>query len=168
MSRIDKSLSEQFGVDPIWNPEEVSFPVSEIANKDLVIPVVEDPKQDQTDQEKIESDIEFSRQKLLSLLTKGEDAFEYLLHLAKSEERVNAFEVLNSMLSNMTDMSMKIIDIQEKKKKLLLGGKEKQPESNANNNTTNNIIFTGTTTELQDLIKKQISSNKDDSIIEGD
>lgn len=168
MSKIDKSLSETFGVDPVWSPDDISFPLAETNEASVPAVLKAESDAEETDQQKIESDIEFSRQKLLSLLTKGEDAFEYLLHLAKSEERTSAFEVLNSMLANMTDMSMKIIDIQEKKKKLLAQTAKKDGEETpVSNNTTNNIIFTGTTSELQELIKKQLKGS-DDDIIEGE
>lgn len=166
MSNVDKSLSEMFGVEPIWNPEDSAFPLAKPEEATPQVPDVIKEKEQESDEEKIESDIEFSRQKLLSLLNKGEDAFEYLLHLAKTEERVNAFEVLNSMLANMTDMSMKIIDIQEKKKKLMSSTKKDDSNTPVNNTTTNNIIFTGTTSDLQEMIKKQLKDDSD--IIEGE
>lgn len=172
MSKIDRSLSEAFGVEPIWNPESSDFPLAETSTpkeEPAPVPAVIQEQAPKTEDVVIDDDAEFVRLKLLSLLNKGEDAFEYLLHLAKSEDRVNGFEVLNSMLSNMTDMSLKILEIHEKKRKLKGGAKKQTDVSDetpiVNKTTTNNIIFNGTTSELQDLIKKQIGS--DDDTIEG-
>lgn len=173
MSNVDKSLSESFGVEPIWNPESADFPLAETEKQEVAVsveaPVPIVVEKTENEEKVIDDDAEFVRLKLLSLLNKGEDAFEYLLHLAKSEDRVNGFEVLNSMLSNMTDMSLKILEIHEKKRKLKGSAKKQSDavtdETKVVNTTTNNIIFNGTTSELQDLIKKQLGN--DDDTIEG-
>lgn len=141
MSRVDKSLSETFGVEPIGPPDRLPPP-----------PLPE------TEENEIE-DFEFVRQKLHSLLHEGTAAFETLADIAKTEEKISAFSTLNEMLSNLSDISIKLLEIQEKKRKIQTPKEQKALPGNV----TNNAVFVGSTADLDKLISKM-----DFNIIEND
>lgn len=110
----------------------------------------------------IDEDIESVRENLYSLLEKGENALEDLSEIAKAEESPRAFEVLNSMLNTMSDISMKIIEIEERKAKIKKMNSEVNKGDSENSPTTvnnNSVVFVGTTQELQEQIKKRLSGN---------
>ena len=130
ITTIDASLSETFGVPTI----------SEL------VPVEEKPM------EVVESesdDFEFVRRKLHSLLHEGTTAFETLAVIAKSEEKISAFTALNEMMNNLSEISVKLLDIQEKKQKL---NNTKTDNKNPTTITNNNIAFIGTTADLSKLL----------------
>lgn len=134
-----RSLSETFDVDDV-----VDVPATELT-------VIENKKPDVAT---LESDADAVRDTLYNILKQGEEAFEDLKRIAGAEESPRSFEVLNSMLSTLSDISMKLLDVHEKKAKI-----QKQtasPEGGPVNNGTvnNNTVFVGTTAELQDMLKK--------------
>lgn len=131
MAKVDNTLSEIFGVAPIGEPEKVPPP--------------EIPETKPGDVE----DFEFVRQKLHGLLHEGTTAFETLAQIAKSEEKISAFSTLNEMLSNLSDISIKLLEIQEKKNKLLAPQKGQQSTPNT---VTNNAVFVGSTADLARMI----------------
>ena len=106
----------------------------------------------------MESDAMAVRSTLYNLLKQGEEAFEDLKRIAVAEESPRSFEVLNSMLGNLSDIAVKLIEVHERKQKINRG---KEPEKQAVNNGTvnNNTVFVGTTSDLQDMIR-QISNGK--------
>lgn len=143
MAKVDNTLSDVFGVVPIGDPEKVPPPeIPETKSGEL-------------------EDFEFVRSKLHALLHEGSTAFEVLAQIAKSEEKISAFSTLNEMLSNLSDISIKLLEIQEKKNKILA------PAKNAalpgTNSVTNNAVFVGSTSELSKLM-----SNFEFPIIDND
>lgn len=135
---IDQSLSEVFDVEPNQTQENVPA----VVESEIKIP----------DTATVENDAAAVRDVLYGLLKKGEDAFTNLHQIAKAEESPRSFEVLNSMLSNLSDIAVKLMDVHEKQAKLT---KAKDTESgNVNNGTVNNnTVFVGTTAELQQVLK---------------
>ncbi len=134
--KLDKALSKTFDVEP-----SMSYDIQ--ATNERSIP----------EDSSLESDAEEVRSVLYNLLKEGEDAFNDLKRIAVAEESPRSFEVLNSMLSNLSDIAVKLLDVHEKKHKL-----KKQTttdQSPVNNGTVNNnTVFVGTTADLQDIIKK--------------
>lgn len=148
MSRIDESLSEVFGV-----------PVPERSNQTLptVIDVVAkeiDSKPVPINQE-LDDDIEFVKNKLQSLILRGEDAVETLTSIAKSEESPRSFEVLNTMLTTLSNISMQFIELHEKKAKIAKTLEKSTPVSNTTTNTTNNIAFVGSSSDIDALLEER-------------
>lgn len=152
MSKIDKSLSELFGVDPLYQNTEIQ-PVAELQVIDAetrAIEVINDP-----DSSDMEQDIAMIRNNMHSLLREGQEAFGALIHIAKAEERVSAFEVCNAYLANLTNMNMQLLSLHEKKKKIKNMGKTKEESGGiVNNGGTTNIAFVGTTKEMLEHIRK--------------
>jgi len=144
MSKIDNALSSVFGVESIpasskvniveYNPPEV-VPYSE--------PTVEDDAEFDEVQETIEN-----------LIDKGTTALESLTDIAVAEESPRAFEVLNTMLGTISDLSMKLVELEERKVKLKKLRRELSnptEEQDATPHTVNNsVVFVGTTDDLHD------------------
>lgn len=136
-SKIDRSLSETFGV-PIDDEEELE-------SVDI-----------QDGDEKPIDDIAFVREKLHSLLTDGTEAFQKLADIATDSEKPAAFGTLNEMLKSLSDISMKLVELEEKRQKLdkkettavqpIQGGQPTQ--------ITNNTVYVGTTADLARLFKE--------------
>ena len=148
MSKIDKSLSDLFGVDPLYpiqKKEDVITEIVPIDPEQRAIDAALDP--DATD---LEEDAAMIRNNLHGLIRNGNEAFEAIIHIAKAEERISAFEVANNMLANLTSINMQLIDLHAKKKKLKqMGAGDKKTEGAiVNNGGTTNIAFVGTTKEL--------------------
>ena len=65
-----------------------------------------------------------------------------------------AFEVAGQVLKSTADIADKLMDLQKKVKEI------DETKNNTTNNVTNNAIFTGSTAELQKLIKKGFLDTK--------
>lgn len=131
--KIDESLSEVFDITPIAKTEVV-----------IAEPEVIDTKDD-----KIESDYDVTRTNLRSLLTTGQDALIQALEVAKQSEHPRAFEVVGNLMKQLADVNQQLMDLHQQKQKLDApkeGGSKKEV-------TNNNVIFTGSTAELNKLIK---------------
>lgn len=117
-------------------------------------PVVIESSIDVPEDNSVDSDAEAVRDTLYNLLKKGEEAFEDLKRIAVAEESPRSFEVLNSMLGQLSDIAVKLMDVHEKKNKIKKASAE--PEAKAINNGTvnNNTVFVGTTADLQQMIKR--------------
>ena len=104
----------------------------------------------------LESDAESVRSTLYNLLKVGTEAFDDLKRIAVAEESPRSFEVLNSMLGNLSDIAVKLIDIQDKVNKIKRADAAAPSKSAAVNNgtVTNNTVFVGTTAELQDAMRQ--------------
>lgn len=142
MPKFDEALSESFDLIPVKTNDVVLY---------------DDKKQIP---DSIEEDIESVRENLYNLLEKGENALEDLSEIAKAEESPRAFEVLNSMLNTMSDISMKIIEIEERKAKIKkMNSEVNKGDSESSPTTVNNnsVVFVGTTQELQEQIKNRLS-----------
>lgn len=103
----------------------------------------------------VEADADAVRDTLYNLLKKGEEAFEDLKRIAVAEESPRSFEVLNSMLGQLSDIAGKIMDVHAKKANIKKSTVTDQHAAPINNGTVNNnTVFVGTTADLQDMIKK--------------
>jgi len=143
-TKVYQALSNTFDVDD----------VIDVTPKNAEMQPISKEPEDAT----MESDAMAVRSTLYNLLKQGEEAFEDLKRIAVAEESPRSFEVLNSMLGNLSDIAVKLIEVHERKQKINRG---KEPEKQAVNNGTvnNNTVFVGTTSDLQDMIR-QISNGK--------
>lgn len=154
MSKIDQSLSNVFGVEPLYPPPPL------VPEKNEIVPVIEHPIQnaasvipDQDDD--LEHDLAAIRNNIHTLIRSGQDAFESVIHIAKAEERISAFEVANSYLSNLAAINMQLITLHEKKKKMKESSKpDKNQGAIVNNGGTTNIAFVGTTKQMMEHMSK--------------
>jgi hypothetical protein len=138
MSKTDKKLSEIFDVDPISTDIEV------ITHTEIV------PIQSEN---VVETDTEYARKNIRSLIDKGNVAVDNLLNVSKESEHPRAYEVVAGLMKTMADLNKDLLELQKRKQDL-------QPQSdnspNRGNITVEKAVFVGSTAELL----KQIRENK--------
>jgi hypothetical protein len=98
----------------------------------------------------IDDDFEYSRKTYYDLIEKGQDALEEMIQVARALEHPRAFEVVATMMKNISDVNDRLMDLHKKKANM-------QPATADSNNTksiTNNntAVFIGSTTDLQKLM----------------
>jgi len=125
LKKTNEKLSELLNVEPIPVHTEV-------------VPIL-DP---------IQNDAEFARENIRDLITKGNEAIDGLLHVAKESEHPRAYEVAANMLKHLADMNKDLMEVQKRKRDL-------EPKQ-SNNMNIDKAVFIGST---EDLIK-MIKSNK--------
>ena len=140
-TKVFRTLAETFDVEDVVDKRAVS----------VVDPVVEIPEDNTVD-----GDADAVRDTLYNLLKKGEEAFEDLKRIAVAEESPRSFEVLNSMLGQLSDIAVKLMDVHEKKNRIKKASVVQETAAGAVNNGTvnNNTVFVGTTADLQEMIKR--------------
>lgn len=100
----------------------------------------------------LDIDVNYSRKNLKELIRNGNDAIKTLQRIAEDSRHPRAFEVLATLIKNMGDLNLSLIDIHRKKNDILPGS------SKGSINVDKAIVFTGSTTELIRIIKE----NKND------
>ena len=94
----------------------------------------------------MDSDYKYSRENFYSLIERGQDAIDGILDIAKESEHPRAYEVVGQLIKNVSEVTEKLADLQEKMKKL-----KEVPETGPKNVT--NALFIGSTKELQKMLK---------------
>jgi hypothetical protein len=133
--KIDDTLSEVFNTIP----QQKELEVIDNNTGEIV----------KTAEGKIETDYDTSRENLRELLIIGQNALNHALEVAKQSEHPRAFEVVGNMMKQLDDVNQQLMDLHQQKQKLdapVSGGSKKEV-------TNNNVIFTGSTAELNKLIK---------------
>ena len=136
MKKINEKLSEIFDVEP------VNTLVTEPTSNSLTVVDTNNP---------VESDTEFARQNIKSLIKKGSDAVDEILHVAKHSEHPRAYEVAGVLIKNMAELNKDLLELQKRKKELQISVKE----SNSKDVNIDKAVFVGSTAELMKLIKKE-------------
>tara|TARA_B100000575_G_C23134152_1_gene658461 strand:+ start:89 stop:454 length:366 start_codon:yes stop_codon:yes gene_type:complete len=98
------------------------------------------------DKKTAHDDFESSRRIYHNILTKGEEALEDMIEVARATEHPRAYEVLSGMMKNLGDINGSLLDLHKKKKDYQ---KEDKPELP---NQTMNNVFIGSTTDLQRML----------------
>ena len=65
-------------------------------------------------EEEISNDAQFARQNIKGLITKGDDALDSLLRVAKESEHPRAFEVVAQTLKNLGELNKDLLEIQKR------------------------------------------------------
>lgn len=138
MTRAEEKFAEAFGIPPIeeYKPDIVPSTVQNL---------------DSNESRSADADFEFVRSTLYDLLKNGSTAFEQLAEIARVEEKISAYGTMNEMLSNLSDISIKLLDIHEKKKKILDSDKKNMQQPT---NVTNNTVYVGSAADLDRLLDK--------------
>ena len=103
----------------------------------------------------IETDYNYSRAQLYSLVEKGQEAVDGALDVAQQSDSARAYEVAGQLIKHVADTADKLVDLQKKMKEI--------DEVNTKQNTTNvtnNSLFVGSTADLQKMLKKVSKENK--------
>tara|TARA_A100001015_G_C15018746_1_gene726876 strand:- start:2030 stop:2455 length:426 start_codon:yes stop_codon:yes gene_type:complete len=104
--------------------------------------------------EDINDDYKYQRENLYTLVERGQDAIEGILHVARESDQPRAYEVAGNLIKNVADTTEKLIVLQEKMKKMKEG-------SNTGPRNVTNALYVGSTADLQKLLKgkKENASN---------
>lgn len=146
VSRLNKTMKS---IDNTSKREKIA----EALNKNLPISVDEKSSPPVDD---LQIDYDVSRETYKELITKGNEAIDLMMELAKDSQHPRAFEVLAALLKTQADNTDKLADLQKKVQNLRYG-KNGVPPSGQNNSpqVTNNNVFVGSTTDLQRFILAQ-------------
>lgn len=105
-------------------------------------------KMNDSDKASIESDYEFSRATYYELIMKGREALDGMMDVAASTEHPRAYEVLGTIMKNISDVNDKLMDLNKKKKDIQ---KSDDPKI-ADGGVTNNNLFVGSTADIQRIL----------------
>ena len=137
--------------------------------QDNVIIEVQDDEFSEEMQDSRRKDYKYARKNLKNAVKIGNEALEDLLEIAKSSQQPRAYEVIATLVKNVSDASDKLMDVNKKLHEIEIIA---EPEKNLKNmdklelNQQNNTYYVGSTADLQELINNTIS--EDNKIIEID
>lgn len=114
------------------------------------------------DMNNFQKDYELVQSNLKELIGNGNVALESALKVATESDSPRAFEVVAILLKTMADLNNNVLDI-HKKAKDTTGSKVEIKQ-------TNNSVFVGSTKDLQNLLNKERSTEKNviDVEVQGD
>lgn len=130
--KIDETLSAEFGLAPMQVAEVITADGEIIKQSDS----------------KIEDDYEVTRNNLRLILQQGQSALVKALDVAHQSEHPRAFEVVGNLMKQLADVNQQLLDLHQQKQKL-----DGPKEGSKREVTNNNVIFTGSTADLNKLIK---------------
>lgn len=113
-------------------------------------------------------DYKFARKNLKNAMEIGNEALEDLIEIAKSSQQPRAYEVIATLVKNVSDASDKLMDVNKKLHEIEIIA---EPEKNLKNmdklelNQQNNTYYVGSTADLQELINNTMA---DKTLIEVD
>lgn len=129
MNNTNKSLSQILNVDPI--------------DVETTVPAVL-PETDGS----VEEDAKFAQENIKNLIQTGTEALRELSLVAKHSEQPRAYEVIATMIKNVSDLNKDLLEIQKRKKDLTVTSSSSKEEVNIDK-----AVFVGSTAELMKLIK---------------
>ena len=97
-------------------------------------------------EEEISNDAQFARQNIKGLITKGDDALDSLLRVAKESEHPRAFEVVAQTLKNLGELNKDLLEIQNRKRDLA-------PKKTSSDINVDKAVFVGSTNDLVKMLK---------------
>lgn len=139
MTKLNDNLSTLLDIEPIKFQDNSNL----VIENGESLPVVSDNV--------VDEDTEYSRRNIKELISKGNMAFDQLLHVAKESEHPRAYEVVATMIKNLSDLNKDLLDLQKKKKDL---SPKDYSSKSQNINVDKAVVFTGSTNELIKLIKQ--------------
>jgi len=106
----------------------------------------------------VDDDADHARETLRTLIDKGNEAIDGILHIAKNSDHPRAYEVAGQLIKTVSDTAKDLLEVQKRKKDL---EKEEKPKIQTQNN-----LFVGSTHELLKAMKQaqqpeQIESGND-------
>lgn len=139
-TRFDQTIEEALNL-PI---EEVE--ADEILEPNSIIPGATESIILENETE-VNADFEYARENLYKVSELGNKALESMIDIAQSSEHPRAFEVLGTLMKQMTDAQKDLLTLREKQNRIT-GKSQKGPDK------VTNALFVGSTAELQKLLKK--------------
>ena len=97
-------------------------------------------------------DLAYSREVYLSLIAKGQEAFDESLDLCRNTEHPRAYEVMAGLLKSLAEVNGDLVDLHRKRRELE-AEQDKHPARRGQ--ITNNNVFIGSSTDLQRLLQAE-------------
>ncbi len=135
MKKLNKNLSEIFDVEPIVIGDETHLKPNEL----MVIDT----------RNAIETDSDLARENIKELIQKGHQAVDELAVIARDSQHPRAYEVMATLIKNMSDLNKDLLQLQKQKKDLMISSENKSGDVNVEK-----ALFVGSTAELMKLLKK--------------
>jgi len=101
-----------------------------------------------------QKDYELAQSNIKDLIGSGNIALENALKVATESDAPRAFEVVAILLKTMADLNNNMLDVHKKAKMTTSDGKQTIKQ-------TNNAVFIGSTKDLQNLLNKERSTDKE-------
>jgi len=129
MKKLNENLSDLLDIPEIETIEE---------KQNEIVPV-------ETGEE-ISNDAQFARQNIKGLITKGDDALDSLLRVAKESEHPRALEVVAQTLKNLGELNKDLLEVQKRKRDL-------EPKKTSSDINVDKAVFVGSTNDLVKMLK---------------
>ncbi len=130
MKKLNKNLSEIFDVEPIKEETKTEQLPVVLQSADVV-----------------EADTDYARENIRNLIDAGSKAVTDLATVANQSESPRAYEVLATMMKNLSEMNKDLLALQKAKRELA-------PQSEGSKGVNiDKAVFVGSTTELLKMIK---------------
>ena len=100
------------------------------------------------EKDNVSNDYDYSRETYYELIEKGKDALENMIEVARESEHPRAYEVLATMIKNVSDVHDRLMDLNKKQKDMNKTDDVKQVENQQNN------YFLGSTADIQKMLKE--------------
>lgn len=142
--------------DIFWKELNVAVPEKEKPKENL--PAVQ--KEEIPKDEEKEADFDLARETMRDMITKGNDALDELIHLAKQDQSPRMFEVVATLIKTISDSAKDLQGFHEKKAKIDGGAfAKKDPRKSevefAPAIQVDKAVFVGRNVELIDQIKAE-------------
>ena len=143
MMELDKNLSDALGI--AHEIVEVKEPKQEVIEYEV--------SQELPDEDE---DYRLVRHTLRNLITKGNDALDEIVTIAKQNESARGFEVVSTLIKTIGETSKDLYTLQKQKKDLREPNPESDPrKKNADSINVEQAVFVGSAAELLSALKKQ-------------
>lgn len=115
------------------------------------------------DKDNVSNDYDYSRETYYELIEKGKDALENMIEVARESEHPRAYEVLATMIKNVSDVNDRLMDLNKKQKDINKTDDVKQVENTQNN------YFMGSTTDIQRMLREseEVIDVEPNSVVSG-
>ena len=110
-------------------------------------------QKEQTRENDVNKDYDYTRGNLYSLIEKGQDAINGIMEVAGETASPRAYEVAGQLIKSVADTTDKLADLHKKVKDIEADNPKTQ------NTVTNNALFVGSTSELSKMLKDGMLNN---------
>ena len=98
-------------------------------------------------QTSVETDYQYARGQMITIIEKGSEALDDALNLAQQSQTARAYEVVSDLVKTLAQTNKDLLELMKQKKELEI---DKDGPKTVNNN-----LFVGSSAELLALLKKQ-------------
>lgn len=101
--------------------------------------------------QRVEDDFEQARDTLRNLISKGEQALDGMMDVARQSDHPRAYEVTGQLIKTVAETAKDLLALQKARKELQSTETEKPTQIG----TQNNIVFSGNTSELIKMLRQR-------------